>query len=301
MANLRDIRRRIKSVQSTAKITKAMQMIASVKMGKAQEQALAGRAYAEKLQQVLASVKDGVAQDLPALLRETKGTRELVLVISTDRGLCGGLNANLLRKIRKEIPKDAHFVTAGGKLRSSLKRTGATMLADFHVGDPVPFSDARPIARLLADKFLEGEYRSVKVAFNVFVSTMTQEPWISQLLPVQDQHVHGEREFHKDSKLASAMQGESADPALSMRDYIFEPSARAVLETLLPLYLNFQIFHMLLEARASEHSARMISMKAATDNAKQVVDDLSLEANKLRQAAITSELLEITTATKAME
>jgi F-type H+-transporting ATPase subunit gamma len=296
MANVRDIRRRIKSVQSTAKITKAMQMIASVKMGKAQEQAVAGRAYAEKLQQVLASVKEGVADDPPALLKETKGKRELVLVISTDRGLCGGLNGNLLRKIRKEVPADAHFVTVGAKLRSSLSKTGGTMIADFQMADPVPFADARPLARLLTDKFLEGEYASVKVAFNVFRSTLSQEPWISQLLPISEEHMGGKRDYHKGTKLSVA-----EDVASSGHDYLFEPSAHAVMESLLPLYLNFQIFHMLLEARASEHSARMVSMKAATDNAKKVVDELSLEANKLRQAAITAELLEITTATKAME
>ncbi len=296
MANLRDIRRRIKSVQSTAKITKAMQMIASVKMGKAQQQAIAGRAYAEKLNRVLASLKDGVADDPPALLKETDGDRELVLVISTDRGLCGGLNANLLRKIRKEVPADAHFVTVGAKLRSTLSKTGSTMVADFQLGDPLPFADARPIARLLTDKFLAGDYDRVRVAFNVFVSTLTQEPWISQLLPIREEHVEGKRGYHQGTKLSVAENGSSDG-----HDYLFEPSAKAVMESLLPLYLNFQVYHMLLEARASEHSSRMVSMKAATDNAKNVVEDLSLEANKLRQGAITAELLEITTATKAME
>ena len=148
MANLRDIRRRVKSVKNTAKITKAMQMIAAAKMAKAQDQAKAGRNYAKELNRLLADLKDNLEEGHP-LLEEREGSRELVLVISTDRGLCGGLNGNLLKKIRADLPKDTEFVTVGRKLRNSLGKAGSTMLADFEVRDPVPFAEARPIAKLL--------------------------------------------------------------------------------------------------------------------------------------------------------
>ena len=295
MANLRDIRRRIKSVKNTAKITKAMQMIAAAKMARAQEQAKAGRSYAKQLNRLLADLKDNLDEAHP-LLEAREGKRELVLVISTDRGLCGGLNSNLARKLKLDLPKDAHFVTVGRKLRNSLAKAGNTMLADFEVDDPVPFAEARPIAKLLSQKFLDGEYDRVSVAFNNFVSTLTQEPWISQLLPIEEQHVGGARRYEKGSALPT-----DEGAGNSSHEYIFEPSGKEVLSSLLPLYINFQVYQMLLEARASEHSARMVSMKSATDNAQQMVKDLDLEANKLRQAAITSELLEITTAMKAME
>ena len=295
MANLRDIRRRIKSVKNTAKITKAMQMIAAAKMAKAQEQAKSGRTYAKELNRLLADLKENLDEAHP-LLEAREGNRELVLVISTDRGLCGGLNSNLARKLKLDLPKDAHFVTVGRKLRNSLAKAGKTMLADFEVDDPVPFAEARPIAKLLAQKFLDGEYDRVSVAFNNFVSTLTQEPWISQLLPIEEQHVGGARRY----ETGSALPTDEGDGGTS-HDYIFEPSGKEVLGSLLPLYINFQVYQMLLEARASEHSARMVSMKSATDNAQQMVKDLDLEANKLRQAAITSELLEIATAMKAME
>ena len=296
MANLRDIRRRIKSVKNTAKITKAMQMIAAAKMAKAQEQAMAGRRYAKELNRLLADLKENLEDGGHPLLEDREEGRELVLVISTDRGLCGGLNTNLLKKIRGDVPQDAEIVTVGRKLRTSLAKAGSTMLADFQVADPVPFAEARPIAKLLTQKFLDGGYSRVRVAFNNFVTTLNQEPWISQLLPIEEEHVGGTRRYEDGSALPTDDVAEHVK-----HDYLFEPSGKEVLGSLLPLYINFQVYQMLLEARASEHSARMVAMKSATDNANQMVKDLDLEANKLRQAAITSELLEITTAMKAME
>lgn len=298
MANLRDIRRRIKSVKSTAQITKAMQLVAAAKMKKAQDQAIAGRDYADQLNKVLANLKANVDEGAHPLLEQREGGKELMLVISTDKGLCGGLNTNLLKKVRKESNKDTHFVTVGRKLRTSLAKTGEELVADWQIVDPVPFSDARPIAKLLTDKFLSGEYTKVSVAFTNFVTTLRQDPWVSQLLPIESDTLAEKRAYEgvgtddiKETDKEGAMGA----------DYLFEPNAEGVLDTLLPLYINFQVYQMLVESRASEHSSRMVAMKSATDNAQQMIKDLTLEYNKARQAAITAELLEITTAQKAME
>lgn len=293
MANLRDIRRRIKSVNNTSQITKAMQLVASAKMKKAQDQALAGRDYAMELLRFVADLQSNVEDEAHPLLASVKEGRELVLVISTDRGLCGGLNTNLLKKLRSEVSEGAHFVTVGSKLRQSLIKTGGEVVSDWQIADPIPFSSARPIAKFLTEKFLEGEYSKVTVVFNRFVSTLTQTPRVVQLLPVDKELI---------AKTSAKYQKETdgMEPAAT-NDYIFEPSADGVLDSLLPLFINFMVYQMLVESRASEHSARMVAMKAATDNAGEIVKALTLEYNKARQAAITAELLEITTAQKAME
>ena len=294
MANLRDIRRRIKSVKSTSQITKAMQLVAAAKMKKAQEQALAGREYADQLNKVLISLEASVDNSVHPLLEEREGGKTLMLVISTDKGLCGGLNTNLLKKIREESDENTHFVTVGRKLRLSLVKSGETHIADFPISDPLPFSEARPIAKFLTDKFLSGEYNRIQVAFTKFGSTLRQDPWVSQLLTIEPDTLAEKRAHESYGK-------ETDKEAALAHDYIFEPSPEAVFNRLLPLYINFQVYQMLVESLASEHSSRMVAMKSATDNAQQMVKDLTLEYNKARQAAITSELLEITTAQKAME
>lgn len=298
MANLRDIRRRIKSVKNTAQITRAMQLVAAAKMKKAQDQALAGREYSDQLNQVLVNLKQNVDEESHPLLEKREGEKTLTLVISTDKGLCGGLNANLLKLVRREDNGSTTYATVGKKLRMQLEKTGDPIKADFIVADPVAFSEARPIAKFLTDQFLEGNFDKIKVCFTNFISTLTQTPHVSQLLPIESSKLAEKRAYEGLGK--DETQETNHSEALS-KDYEFEPSPQAVLDTLLPLYLNFQIYQMILEARASEHSARMVSMKAATDNAKNMIDDLTLDYNKLRQAAITAELLEITTAMKAME
>lgn len=178
-------------------------------------------------------------------------------------------------------------------------KSGEDLLADFEVKDPVPFTDARPISVFLSEKFLSGEYDKISVAFTNFVSTLTQEPTMIQLLPIDADKVGEKRSYEGVGKEGDVKDTDHA-AALS-KDYLFEPSAQGVLDALLPLYVNFQVYQMLVESRASEHSARMVAMKGATDNAKKMTKELTLEYNKARQAAITAELLEITTAMKAME
>lgn len=298
MANLRDIRRRIKSVKSTSQITKAMELVSAAKMKKAQDQALAGRDYADKLNKVLVNLKQNTDEDSHPLLAKRDGKKELLLVISTGRGLCGGLNTNLYKEVIKHTTDDTDYVTVGKKLRQTIAKTGGKIVTDWEVADPVPFNEAKPISKFLTEQFLSGEYDKISVAFNNFVSTLTQTPEIFQLLPIESDDL-GEKQDYEGVDKGEIGETDQAE-ALSV-DYEFEPNAEGVLDKLLPLYINFQIYQMLVEARASEHSARMVAMKAATDNAKNMIKDLTLEYNKARQAAITAELLEITTAMKAME
>ena len=281
MANLRDIRRRIKSVKNTAQITRAMQLVAAAKMKKAQDQALAGRDYSKQLNGVLQDISEGFTDTTHALLEKREGARELVLVISTDKGLCGPINTNLAKMVRLKTSADADYVTVGRKLRIMMEKLGRKIVADFSVVDPVPFGDARAIASLLSKEFLAGHYDKVSIAYTRFVNTLSQVPEVIQLLPV--------------------IPPVNAGDATHTNDFLFEPSPADVLGAILPLYVNFQVFQTLVEARAAEHSARMVAMKSATDNAKKFIKELTLEYNKLRQGAITAELLEITTAMKAME
>jgi F-type H+-transporting ATPase subunit gamma len=286
MANLRDIRRRIKSVKNTAQITRAMQLVAAAKMKKAQDQAMAGRDYSSQLNAVLSDISAGESEDAShPLLEVRKGNRELVLVISTDKGLCGPLNTNLAKKLRSSTSDTADYVTVGRKLRIMLEKLQKNILADFTVKDPVPFAEARAIASFLTKQFTEGNYDKVSIIHMRFINTLTQIPELVTLLPVQP---------------PAATEDAGAIPG-SSEDHLFEPSAADVLASILPLYINFQVYQALLEARATEHSARMVAMKAATDNAKKFIKELTLEYNKVRQGAITAELLEITTAMKAME
>jgi F-type H+-transporting ATPase subunit gamma len=198
--------------------------------------------------------------------------------------------------LRAHTSPDAHFVTVGRKLRVLCEKLGKKVIADFSVKDPVPFSQTRPIAKLLTQQFLDGNYDKVSVAFTKYVNTLRQEPRVMTLLPIQEQS-------SVEHTLQAVSGGFPVEDKIkdSFRDYTFEPNAASVLEAILPLFINYQVFQCHVESRASEHSARMVAMKSATDNAKKFIKELTLEYNKLRQGAITAELLEITTAMKAME
>lgn len=298
MANLRDIRRRIKSVKNTAQITKAMQLVAASKMKRAQDQATAGRAYAALLNRVLNQLKEHTSAEEHPLLSEGKSDRELVILITTDKGLCGPLNTNLLRLVSEQVPKDAVFMTVGSKGRQSIVRSKGELLADFSVHDPVAFAETKPISEFAIEKFLSGEFGRVRVAFTNFVNTMHQEPHLETLLPITPIELGHKKAYHG---MGQEEESSTAKEGVSYGGYIFEPNAREVLDVVVPQYLNNELYQMILESRASEHSARMVAMKAATDNANQMIKDLTLEYNKQRQAAITSELLEITTAMRALE
>ena len=288
-----DIRGRIKSIKNTAQITKAMQLVAAAKMKKAQDQATHGRPYAELLNKVLVGLKDAAEDGSHPFLNAGKGSKTLVLVIASDKGLCGALNTNLIKKLlQSKVEGEVEYVAIGRKATQALGRLKKKVLADFSIKDPAKFAEMRTVGHFIQDKFLTGEYKTVLVAFNNFINTVTVVPTVEQLLPVDRVTLGGKRSF-EDAHPSSAQAAEAPD-------YAFEPDAATVFETILPQYVNNVLWQMLLESRASEHSSRMVSMKNATDNAKQIIKDLTLEYNKLRQAAITNELLEITTAKLAL-
>ena len=281
MPSTLDLRRRIKSVKSTSQITKAMQMVAAAKMRKAQSAALAGRPYQEALARVLAAVKGRVDPTTHKLLAVRPLRRELVVIFSTDKGLCGPLNSNLFRELSRVERDKAAFVACGKKAVQFLARTKRERLADFELADSPRFSDVRPIANFVSDQFVSGETDQVRVLYPRFVNTLTQESVLRTLLPipVEELGITGE---------------ENPGEAL------FEPNAQGVMDAILPHYIRYQLYEMLLNARASEHSARMVAMKNATDNAKQLIKDLTLHYNKIRQENITTEILEISTAQLAV-
>ena len=287
MANTQDIRRRIKSIRNTAQITKAMQMVAASKMRKAQQHALAGRPYASLMNRVLVSLQQRTDPKSHPLLQVREVKKELVIIISTDKGLAGALNTNLFREAGNTAAEKTGYLVAGRKARQFLARTRREILADFELKDAPTFVETKVIAQFAMEKFLSGEIDKVSVLYTHFVNTINQKPTLRTLLPIS--------EFELPT--ATPADGASKDPMLA---YTFEPTPESVLDVMLPYYLQFQIFQMVLDARASEHSARMVAMKNATDNANQFIKDLTLEYNKMRQASITTELLEISTAQMAL-
>ncbi len=298
MPSTRDIRRRIKSVKNTAQITRAMQMVAASKMKKAQDQASAGRSYADLLNEVLVNLKEQTEAGAHPLLEEHESGGDLVVVVTSDKGLCGALNTNLLKQVFAQTGPDCSYVTVGRKGRNSLAKTGRNLVADFTVKDPVPFAESKLISKFVIEKFLDKEYRRVRVAFTNFINTIRQEPLIETLLPIRPIDLGHKVVYGPDHSDTAPEPKPLSD---SSYGYIFEPDPAAVLNVVVPQYVDFELYQILLESRASEHSARMVAMKNATDNAKELIADLTLAYNKQRQAAITSELLEITTAMKAME
>jgi F-type H+-transporting ATPase subunit gamma len=288
MPSTRDIRRRIKSVKNTAQITKAMQMVAASKMRKAQMAALAGRPYAKLMNQVLGEVAGSQGDFNDPLMEKREVKKRALIVVSTDKGLCGGLNGNLMREAAKLDRNTTVFVTAGRKASQFIARTKRELAAEFTYKDAPQFAEARAISKFAQDLFLKGQVDQVDILYTSFVSTLVQKPETIPFLPVSEvkgvgTNVHNEAELTKGTT-----------------EFLFEPGVHEVLGALLPHYLNFRVYQVLLEAKASEHSSRMVAMKNATDNAKQILKDLTLEYNKLRQANITKELLEITSAAMAM-
>lgn len=282
---LREIRNRIKSVKSTGQITRAMQLVASSKMKRAQDSARAGRAYAELLGEILDTAQAKVGDFSHPLLTKREVKVRGILLVTPDKGMAGALNGNLIRLAAEQ--KDAVFVCIGRKGAQALARSGRKVLADFPVTDRANFSEVRPAAEYLIKAFTEGTVDTVEVLFAHFKNTMVQTPRVQQLLPA-DSLVSQAREFR--AKLGLPEPKIEDDE----RDMLFEPSAAAILSQLPALFFKQAVHQAVLESKASEFSARMVAMKAATDNAKKIGAALSLEYNKARQAAITQEILELT-------
>jgi F-type H+-transporting ATPase subunit gamma len=281
MNSPRDIRRRIRSILSTAQITRAMQMVAASKMHKAQEAALAGRPFVHLLYRIQREATRSAQFDHP-LLQRREVRKRAVILIGADKGLCGALNTNLFRVAAQYDPASTVFITAGRRAAQFVAGTRRQLAAEFAYGDTPRFPEARAIAAFARDLFLKRDVDEVHVVATRFVNTLTQEPLSIEYLPV------GEI-----TRLQiPGVEAESAVPT-DGADCVFEPDAEGLLDYLLSHYLNIFIYQVLLNAKASEQSARMVSMKNATDNAEELIEDLRLEYNRLRQGNITKELLEI--------
>jgi F-type H+-transporting ATPase subunit gamma len=282
MHSLHDIRRRIKSIGSTAQITKAMQMVAASKMRKAQESVLAGRDFARLLYRIQREATARAVDFRHPLLEVRTVRKRAVILVGADKGLCGALNGNLFRLIAQFDPASTVFITAGRKAAQFVARTRRQLAAEFAYGDEPKFLEAQAIASLARDLFLKREVDQVRIAATEFVNTLTQRPVDLEFLPVGE---------IKGLKIPGA-EAEEKLP-LDTRESLFEPGPEAVLAYLLSHYLNIYMHRVLLNAKASEQSARMVSMKNATDNADNLIKSLTLEYNNLRQGNITNELLEI--------
>ncbi len=294
MANTRELRRRIRSVKNTSQITKAMQMVAATKMRRAQNQALNGRPYSETLSVSLNNLIPSIDVTSHPYLRENEAKKSGLILLSTDKSLCGALNTNLFRAVLafgKDKP-DLVYYTVGKKGRDFIVRTGKDLVADFENSETITFTLAREIAKMVTDGFLNGGLKQVYLAFPYFASTLNQEPRIFQLLPIEQSSLNRLISYHpEEAKKQPEKSGE----------YIFEPSAWELLDFALNHFLESLIYSALLETKASEHAARMIAMQNATQNAQELVGDLQLSYNQIRQNSITQELLEITTAGMTLE
>ncbi|PYT91315.1 MAG: ATP synthase F1 subunit gamma [Acidobacteria bacterium] len=282
MSSPREIHRRIRSISSTAQITNAMQMVAASKMRKAQEAALSGRPFVRLLYVIQREATTRMSDFSHPLLEVREVRKRAVILVGADKGLCGALNSNLFRLATKFDPQSTVFIAAGRKAAQFIARTRRQLAAEFAYGDSPTFPEARAIASFSRDLFLKGEVDQVQIVATRFVNTLTQHPVCIEFLPV------GEIKGMKIPGTESL-----ADLPADTTESVFEPNPEFVLGYLLSHYLNIYIYQVLLNAKASEQSARMVSMKNATDNADGLIKDLTLEYNKLRQGNITKELLEI--------
>ena len=311
MSSTRIIKRRIKSSKNISKITKAMEMVSASKMKSAQQMALASRPYSEKMADIITSLvnvtKDKVDHFLLTDPREKWSTKSdfnvLILLLSTDKSLCGGLNSNLFRGLEKwlkdfsknyNLPKKTklHFVTIGKKAKEHIIKTNKLLLAEFpQMGDKPRFQDILPTSQLIIDGFKKKEFQMVFTTYMKFISTISQELAVKQILPIETKAIEIEAKSDDSPPPIEQFKGE----------YIFEPDPNEIFKTLLPQYIELQLYHVLLESLASEHSARMVAMKNANENAEDIVKDLSLEYNQIRQTKITNELLDVVGARMALE
>jgi len=282
MASQREIRQRITAVRNIKQITRAFQFVAASKLKRAQDAALAARPYSDKLDEVLADLATVLSQDDHPLFANPDDARRLIVLITTDRGLAGPLNTNTIRFVARTITEhagDITLVTIGRKGRDAMRRARMPIEAHFAgFGDRPTFADTLPVARLITEDFIAGTYGRVDIVYPRFVSTLSQRPELTQLLPIRP------------AEDTTGLPG---------NQFIFEPNPRAVLEQLLPRYVATRLYQAILEAKASEESSRMVAMKAATENAEELIEDYTLAYNKVRQANITREMVEIATGARA--
>ncbi len=298
MASTRDIRRRIKSVGNTKKITKAMELVAASKMRRAVQQALATRAYAKAAWDVLTNVSAVTNRELHPLLVEREVKRVAVIVVSSDRGLAGGLNTNVVRQaleVLKAQTVPADVITVGTKAADALRRLNVNIVAAFPNAHTHPtVADLQPVVKIAIDDYVAGVYDKIFVVYTDFRSTLVQKAWSRQVLPIRKQEL---KEVLDDVDSSIAMQ----DIEGFQNPYLFEPNAEAVLEKMLRNLVTSQLYQVVLESLASEYAARMVAMRNATDSAEELIEDLNLTYNQVRQASITREIAEISAGRAALE
>jgi len=297
VASLRDIKRRINGVKNISQVTRAMQMIAAAKMRRAQEQVVASRPYAEKAWEVLThlSRQPGSKKQLHPLLTQRPVNTTGIILLTSARGLAGGYNTNIVRKTMRFIDqaeKPVKLITVGRKGRSAFARTSTPIIAEFEsIADKPTLLDVLPIAQIVINDFLNGSFDEVYLAYTDFVNTIVQKPVVKRLLPLLPDKL--------DEQAVSEYVDSTRKSASAA--YIYEPNLTELLNTILPRFTELQVYQAVLEALASEHSARMVAMRSATDNANELVADLTLTYNRVRQEAITKEMMDIVGGVEALK
>ncbi len=300
MSSTRDIKRRIQSVKNTQQITKAMEMVAASKMRKSQEAALVARPYAERALEILNNVSQKTEPKKHSLLEKREVKKICLLVVTSDKGLCGGLNSAVIKKTQKFIDlnkdKEIALITIGKKARDAFKKK-CNIVAEFNnIGDTVELLETTPISKMVIKDYCQGKYDQVIAVYTNFVSTLVQKVTCRQIMPITRKSL--EEIVEEIEEMKPNMKPEIPTGEI---EYKFEPSPEEVLKKLLPALLEIQAFHIILESNASEHSARMVAMKTATDSAKEMLDDLNLTYNYVRQQGITNQITEISAGVAAME
>lgn len=300
MANTRQVKRRIVTAKNISKITKAMEMVAASKMRRAQNQAVSARPYASELFKSLGNVAQRVDAALHPLLTSHKDGQRVVIIVGTDKGLCGSLNTHLFRKLlglREQSKQDLVVIAVGKKTVLFCRMAGIQVHAQFtDIPEKVSMADILPITSLIMEQFLDHSFQSVDLIYMDFINTLKQTVRVERLLPIAKEAITERAAETAQAVAADTVGSKAAAVAADSSEYVFEPSARDILNVLLPFYIENTVYHAFLEAKASEQSARMVSMKNASENASDLVQELLLVFNKGRQQAITSELLDITTA-----
>ena len=288
-AGVRDFKRRIRSVKNTQQITKAMEMVAAAKLRRAQESAEASRPYTEVLQGTLARLAAVSFDVRHPLLDKREDVRKVgYIVVTADRGLCGAYNTNIIRAAEQSIQEDDRnletgIIAVGRKTRDFYRKRGNIDAEFINLGDNVSYADAREVAQYVMNAYENGELDEVYLVYARFVNALRQIPTVTQLLPLD------------------TPEEDTSSESTRVIDYLYEPSAEEILLTLLPKYVGSQIYHAMLEGKASEHGARMTAMGNATENAGEIIDSLELAMNKARQAAITDEILDIVGGAEALK
>lgn len=299
MASAREVKNRIRSIKNIGQITRALEAVSASRVRRSQARVLASRAYAEKAWEILLNVQSTATRGVPLhplLTAREEPKNAVIILITSDRGQAGAFNSNIIRVARRfaeRIPEDVRYVAVGRKGRDSLIRIRENIIAEFPNPSDTSLATISPVARLVTDEFLSGAVDEVFVAYTDFINMLTQRPRVLRLLPLSP--------YETDDQVASEYVKEIPHVSAGTSDYEYEPDAAAILDEIVPRFTILQLYQAVLESQASEHSARMVAMRNASDNAEGLVEDYTLVYNKARQAGITSEILDIVGGAEALQ